>query len=60
MWGRRDTTGQGGAQLPAPRDVEALERVIGALGADVSDEVVAHERIMHSLVDSLDLAYGAA
>jgi GAF domain-containing protein len=60
MWGRRDTTGQGGAQLPAPRDVEALERVIDALGADVSDEVVAHERIMHSLVDSLDLAYGAA
>ena len=43
-----------------PRDVEALERVVEALGADVSDEVVAHERILHSLVDSLDLAYGAA
>jgi GAF domain-containing protein len=43
-----------------PRDVEALERVVEALGADVSDEAVAHERILRSLVDSLDLAYGAA
>jgi len=43
-----------------PRDVEALERVVAALSADVSDEVDAHQRIMRSLVDSLDLAYGAA
>ena len=60
MWGRQGITGQAGVPLPVPRDVEALERVIDALGTDVSDEVAAHERIMHSLVDSLDLAYGAA
>jgi putative methionine-R-sulfoxide reductase with GAF domain len=60
MWGRQGTTGQAGAPATEPRDVEALEGVIAALGADVSDEVAAHERIMHSLVGSLDLAYGAA
>ena len=60
MWGRQGTTGQAGAPTTEPRDVEALEGVIAALGADVSDEVAAHERIMHSLVGSLDLAYGAA
>jgi len=58
MWGRQGTSGQPAA--PFPKDVEALERVIAALGADVADEVVAHERILHSLVDSLDLVYGAA
>jgi len=61
MWGRQGTSGRvTGTAHPAPKDVEALERVIKALGSDVSDEVVAHERILHSLVDSLDLAYGAA
>jgi GAF domain-containing protein len=60
MWGRQGTTGQTGTPVPQPRDVEALEGVIAALGADVTDEVVAHERIMGSLVGSLDLAYGAA
>jgi putative methionine-R-sulfoxide reductase with GAF domain len=60
MWGRQGTSRPAADVAPAPRDVEALEAVIAALGAEVSDEVVAHERIMHSLVDSLDLAYGAA
>jgi len=44
----------------ATKDVEALERVIAVLDADVSDEIEAHRRILRSLVDSLDLAYGAA
>jgi hypothetical protein len=60
MWGRQGSTGPAAAPVTTPRDVEALEAVIAALGADVSDEIVAHERIMHSLVGSLDLAYGAA
>ncbi|WP_116452410.1 methyl-accepting chemotaxis protein [Blastococcus litoris] len=60
MWGRQGTSAQPAAAGGFPKDVEALERVIAALGSEVSDEIVAHERIMHSLVDSLDLAYGAA
>jgi hypothetical protein len=52
MSGRQGTSGQAGAPTADPQDVEALEGVIAALGADVSDEIVAHERIMHSLVDS--------
>jgi hypothetical protein len=60
MWGRQGTSGQAGAPTADPQDVEALEGVIAAFGADVSAEIVAHERIMHSLVDCLDLAYGAA
>jgi putative methionine-R-sulfoxide reductase with GAF domain len=60
MWGRQGASGRATATaIAAPRDVEALERVIEALGAGVSDEIVAHERILRSLVDSLDLAYGA-
>jgi hypothetical protein len=43
-----------------PRDVEALERVIEALDGDVTDELDAHRRIMHALVEALDLSYGAA
>ncbi len=60
MWGRQGTSGHAEAPTAAPRDVETLEGVIAALGAGVSDEVAAHQRIMHSLVGSLDLAYGAA
>ncbi len=60
MWGRQGTTKRAGAPVPVPRDVEALERVIEALGMDVGTELQAHERILHSLVRSLDLAYGAA
>jgi GAF domain-containing protein len=58
MWRKNDiaTTAAGNH----PRDVEALERVVEALDADVSSELDAHQRIMHSLVESLDLAYGAA
>jgi len=46
MW-RRDNQidGHGATAAPTPRDVEALERVIEALDADVSDEVDAHARI---------------
>ncbi len=60
MWGRRVTPERPAVSAAFPKDVEALERVIAALGSDVGDEVVAHERILRSLVDSLDLAYGAA
>jgi hypothetical protein len=61
MW-RRDTLAIGAvpAAVPYPRDVEALERVVEALDDDVADELEAHERILHTLVDALDLAYGAA
>src|SRR5215210_3226331 len=60
MWGRQGTSAQPAGGVAFPEDVEALERVIAALGADVSDEIVVHQRILHSLVDSLDLVYGAA
>jgi hypothetical protein len=61
MWGRQSTSRQStSAAEAAPRDVEALDRVIAVLGSDVSDELVAHGRILHSLVGSLDLVYGAA
>jgi GAF domain-containing protein len=61
MW-RRDNQlgGTASTTTPIPRDVEALEAVIDALDADVTGEVDAHERVMRSLVGSLDLAYGAA
>ena len=58
MWRKSDpatsTTGN------HPHDVEALEQVVRTLDAPVSSELEAHERILHSLVKSLDLAYGAA
>jgi putative methionine-R-sulfoxide reductase with GAF domain len=58
MWRKSDTaTAEAGNH---PHDVEALEQVIEALDADVSSELDAHRRILHSLVESLDLAYGAA
>ena len=60
MWGRQGASAQPAGGVAFPKDVEALERVIATLGADVSDEIVAHQRILHSLVDSLDLVYGAA
>jgi putative methionine-R-sulfoxide reductase with GAF domain len=61
MW-RQTGTSTRSTAAPAgfPRDVEALEAVVAALDADVSDQVDAHGRIMRSLVTSLDLAYGAA
>jgi methyl-accepting chemotaxis protein-like sensor/GAF domain-containing protein len=59
MW-RRDTASAAGTAVGHPHDVEALERVIAALDGELTDEVDAHRRIMHSLVDSLELAYGAA
>jgi putative methionine-R-sulfoxide reductase with GAF domain len=43
-----------------PKDVEALERVVEALDGSVGDAVDAQRRILHALVGSLDLAYGAA
>ena len=59
---RRHHHRPGGATTlePAPRDVEALERVVEALDGDVTDEIDAHTRILRSLIDSLDLSYGAA
>jgi len=60
MWWQSSTPTATGTPGPYPQDVEALERVIESLDADVSDELDAHTRIMRSLVDSLDLAYGAA
>jgi hypothetical protein len=61
MW-RRDNQHGGtvGTTAPFPRDVEALEAVIDALDTDLTGEIDAHQRIMRSLLDSLDLAYGAA
>jgi GAF domain-containing protein len=58
MWRKNDTAGP--ATAGHPHDVEALEQVISALDTDVTSELDAHRRILHSLVDSLDLAYGAA
>src|SRR4051794_1360827 len=61
MWRRENQLGATGATTgPAPRDVEALERVIEALDADVTGEIDAHERVMRSLLKSLGLVYGAA
>ncbi len=42
-----------------PHDVEALEQVIAALDAGVSDEAAAHRVVVATLVSALDLAYGA-
>jgi GAF domain-containing protein len=60
MWWQSGTS-TASAAVPGshPKDVEALEGVVAALDAEVRDEIDAHERIMHSLVGSLDLAYGA-
>src|SRR4051812_6870837 len=58
MWRKNDTVTTAAANHP--HDVEALERVIEALDAEVTSELDAHRRILHSLVESLDLAYGAA
>jgi len=61
MWRRENQVGTTGATTGrVPKDVEALERVVAALDAEVSNELEAHSRIMRSLVDSLDLVYGAA
>ncbi|WP_347060172.1 methyl-accepting chemotaxis protein [Blastococcus sp. HT6-30] len=43
-----------------PRDVEALERVIATLDREVTSELEAHRRVLHTLVDALALSYGAA
>ena len=43
----------------APRDVEALERVIEVLDAGVVDEQDAYRRTTEVLVDQLQLSYGA-
>jgi len=42
-----------------PRDVEAVEAVIKVLDRGVSDAVDAHRKTTATLVDALDLAYGA-
>ncbi|MBB2903644.1 hypothetical protein FHR75_004487 [Kineococcus radiotolerans] len=42
-----------------PRDVEALEAVLAALGGGVANAVDAHRAVVQALVTSLDLAYGA-
>jgi putative methionine-R-sulfoxide reductase with GAF domain len=61
MWWQGSTsTAEARPSGGMPKDVEALERVVAALDGSVSDEVDAHERILHALVSSLDLAYGAA
>jgi putative methionine-R-sulfoxide reductase with GAF domain len=52
------------SQAPAtashPRDVEALEEVIAALGAGVPDERAADRVIVSTLTEKLGFAYGAA
>ncbi|TFV89508.1 methyl-accepting chemotaxis protein [Blastococcus sp. CT_GayMR16] len=60
MWWKSGTSAAATQPGTFAQDIEALERVIESLDADVSDEVDAHERIMRSLVDSLGLVYGAA
>ena len=57
---RRRNGGRTIAAVEDPQDVEALERVLEALDGDVADELDAHRRILHALVGTLDLAYGAA
>jgi GAF domain-containing protein len=50
------------ATAPAvvPRDVEAVEAVINALGEGVTDGAAAHRTIVTTLARELDLDYGAA
>jgi hypothetical protein len=60
MWWQGSTSTAQPVPIGMPKDVEALERVVEALSADVTDEVDAHTRILHALVGSLDLAFGAA
>jgi GAF domain-containing protein len=42
-----------------PRDVEAVEKVIQVLDAGIRDEVDVHRKITSTLVDALELDYGA-
>jgi len=53
------TTEAPGATLAVPRDVEALERVLSALGDGVENLEDASTKIVTELVKSLNLAYGA-
>ncbi len=50
----------GTAPVPVPRDVEAVEAVIDALDAGVSDATEAHRIIVTTLSRELGLDYGAA
>ncbi|MBJ7451751.1 MAG: GAF domain-containing protein [Blastococcus sp.] len=50
----------GTAPVPVPRDVEAVEAVITALDAGVSDAAAAHRTIVTTLARELGLDYGAA
>jgi hypothetical protein len=50
----------GTAPAPVPRDVEAVEAVINALEAGVSDAAQAHRTIVTTLARELGLDYGAA
>ena len=50
----------GTAPVPVPRDVEAVEAVIDALDAGVSDAAEAHRTIVTTLARELGLDYGAA
>ncbi|MPQ97614.1 GAF domain-containing protein [Modestobacter sp. I12A-02628] len=60
MW-RRGSTQDGPATTdgPAPRDVEALERVLAALDQGVTGELDAHSKVVSTLVEELGLGYGA-
>ena len=54
------TTTIDAGQQPVPRDVEAVEAVVNALDAGVTDPADAHRVIVTTLTRELDIAYGAA
>ena len=58
---RRRSSTPGGAttSVAMPRDVEAVEVIIDALDAGVTDVVDAHRRITETLVSELGIGYGA-
>ena len=55
---RRNRTEATGVPMEMPRDVEALERVIEALGSGVRDELEAYRKMAEVLVPATGMAYG--